>query len=61
MVGIPIPSSLNDYANLIALYDNDLRYLPSNRTHTTGNKQPKYPVDMEIDATNYALKGSTKR
>lgn len=61
MVGIPIPRSLNDYANLIALYDNDLRYLPTSRSHQTVTKQPKYPVEMEIDTSDYAPKGTAER
>jgi hypothetical protein len=60
MVGVTIPRSLNDYANLIALYDNDLRYLPATRT-TTSTKQARYPVEMEIDVSNYAPKGSAER
>lgn len=61
MVGIPIPRSLNDYANLIALYDNDLRYLPASRSHHVTAKQPKYPVEMELDTSNYAPAGSAER
>ena len=61
MVGIPIPRSLNDYANLIALYDNDLRYLPSSRTHSVTTKQPRYPVEMEVDTSAYAPAGSAER
>ncbi|KAI1663558.1 Gag [Pyrenophora tritici-repentis] len=37
MVGVKIPQNLNEYANLISLYDNDLRHLPdwsSHRYHT---------------------------
>lgn len=61
MVGIPIPRSLNEYANLIALYDNDLRYLPSTRTYTTTVEQPRYPVEMEVDTSTYAPAGSAER
>ena len=59
MVGVPVPNNLNDYANLISLYDNDLRYLPrsTQRTHTTS----RYPEAMEIDASNYAPAGSKER
>jgi len=60
MVGVPIPRCLNDYANLISLYDNDLRYLPTVRT-TTSTKQAQYPVEMEIDVADYAPKGSAER
>ena len=61
MVGVPIPRSINDYANLIALYDNDLRYLPTARTPIAPKQ--KYPVDMEIDTADsaYAPKGSNER
>jgi hypothetical protein len=58
MVGVLIPRSINDYANLIALYDNDLRYLPITRNPTIPKQQ--YPVDMEIDL-NYAPAGSKER
>lgn len=60
MVGVPIPQSLNDYANLISLYDNDLRYLPIARM-TASTKQTRYPVEMELDVSDYAPKGSNER
>ena len=61
MVGIPILRSLNEYANLIALYDNDLRYLLSTRTYTTTVEQPRYPIEMEVDTLTYAPASSAKR
>jgi hypothetical protein len=51
MVGVTIPRSLDDYANLISLYKNNLRCLPTART-TTSTKQDRYLVGMEIDASN---------
>ena len=60
MIGIVIPSTLNEYANLISTYDNDLRYLPITRS-----SQPyahrKAPEAMEIDATDYAPLHSAER
>lgn len=62
MVGVPIPTKLNDYANLIALYDNDLRHLPT--SHPTRPRlvpvQKRDPDAMEID-NNYAPVGSKER
>ena len=64
MVGVPIPAKLNDYANLIALYDNDLRYLPVARPTVTTPRRPlsplRHPDAMEIDSS-YAPVGSKER
>ena len=65
MVGVEIPSQLNDYANKIALYDNDLRYLPTKRSyrHEAPRRENHHrdPDAMEIDTTNYAPLGSAER
>ena len=63
MVGIPVPHNLNEYANLISLYDNDLRYLPPRHalrpSYATAAKRD--PDAMEIDSSNYAPVGSAER
>ncbi len=57
MVGEALPSDLNDYANLIATYDNNLRFLPDRpRRHPAA-----HPDAMEIDASTYAPAGSSER
>jgi hypothetical protein len=74
MAGQTIPDSLNDYANLIARFDNDLRYLPKLKTYASAASPPprtekpqyeqtrKHPDAMEIDsASGYAPKGSSER
>ncbi|KAI0570081.1 Retrotrans-gag domain-containing protein [Pyrenophora tritici-repentis] len=57
MVGEALPSDLNDYANLISTYDNNLRFLP--------DRPRRYPVThphaMEIDTSAYAPAGSSER
>ena len=60
MIGIPIPGTLNEYANLISTYDNDLRYLPVTRASKSYAHQ-KDPNAMEIDATDYAPLHSAER
>lgn len=63
MAGVEIPSTLDEYANLIQRYDNDLRYLPSGRS-VVSPKTMRYPVEMEIDAAGgpaYAPKHSAER
>ena len=63
MVGVLVPHNLNNYANLIAQYDNDLRYLPSRPTqrptHVAAVRRD--PDAMEIDASKYAPAGSAER
>jgi hypothetical protein len=64
MIGVKIPDNLNDYANLIVTYDNDLRYLP--KAPTTSRLTPhlvKDPDAMDIDSVRhrYAPKGSSER
>jgi hypothetical protein len=61
MVGVKIPDTLNDYANLIASYDNDLRYLPSRRPSRPQHMTQRDPNAMEIDTSNYAPFGSAER
>lgn len=61
MVGVAIPRSLNDYANIIAQYDNDLRYLPTTRAQAPRKTLQRYPTNMEIDNMSYAPKNSTER
>jgi hypothetical protein len=64
MIGVKIPHKLNDYANLIALYDNDLRYLPKNHSHHEASRREytrRDPDAMEIDTSNYAPLGSAER
>lgn len=57
MVGEALPSDLNDYANLISTYDNNLRFLP--------DRPRRYPVThpdaMEIDASAYAPASFSER
>lgn len=61
MVGVSVPSTLNEYANLISKYDNDLRFLVPNRP-TTQPRRTRSPDAMEIDSTNsYAPVGSVER
>lgn len=63
MAGVSIPNTLDEYANLIQRYDNDLRYLPSGRS-AVSSKTMRYPVEMEIDAAGgsaYAPKHSAER
>ena len=63
MAGVEIPNTLDEYANLIQRYDNDIRYLPSGRSHVS-SKTTRYPVEMEIDASGgsgYAPKNSAER
>jgi hypothetical protein len=43
MIGVKIPHKLNNYANLIALYDNDLRYLPKNHSHHEASRREYTP------------------
>jgi hypothetical protein len=64
IVGVKIPHELNDYANLIALYDNDLRYLPKNHPHHEASRREctrRDPNAMEIDTCNYAPLESAER
>lgn len=60
MVGSLIPDSLNDYANQIARFDNDLRYINHHpqqiRTDTTSD-----PDAMDLDSSDYAPVGSKER
>lgn len=62
MVGESLPNDLNAYANLIATYDNNMRFLPVQtpirpRTSAVAIKDPDA---MEIDS-NYAPIGSKER
>ena len=64
MVGESLPSDLNSYANLIATYDNNMRFLP---VPVTTPYRPRLaqtprrdPDAMEIDS-NYAPAGSKER
>lgn len=67
MVGVPVPHTLNEYANLISTYDNDLRYLPTRNSHqrtyaaAATVTATRYPDAMEIDTSNYAPVGSAER
>lgn len=59
MVGEKLPRDLNTYANLVATYDNNLRFLPE---QTRSNKMVyMHPDAMEIDVGNYAPLGSKER
>lgn len=64
MIGVKTPSSLNEYANLITTYDNDLRYLPRrsspsrpsrpsasrlSRSYATASLTPRDPDAMDLD------------
>jgi len=57
MVGEALPSDLNDYANLISTYDNNLRFLPDRPRRLP----VAHPDAMEIDTSNYAPAGSAER
>lgn len=64
MVGESLPNNLNTYANLIATYDNNLRFLPVSasapyRPRTTPTSR-RDPDAMEIDSS-YAPAGSEER
>jgi hypothetical protein len=64
MVGEALPNNLNTYANLIATYDNNMRFLPvaasaPYRPRTTPTSQ-RDPDAMEIDSS-YAPAGSKER
>src|SRR6478735_1283743 len=68
MVGAKIPSDINEYANLIAQYDNDLRYLPTRPTHrsnytykVTTPRQQLDPDAMEIDTLSRATLSEQKK
>jgi hypothetical protein len=57
MVGEALPNDLNDYANLISTYDNNLRFLPDR-----SRRLPvAHPDAMDIDVMNYAPAGSAER
>ena len=58
MVGVTIPATLNEYANLISAYDNDLRYLPRSQPVRSSRRDPDA---MEIDTATYAPAGSSER
>ena len=61
MVGVNVPTTLNDYANLISKYDNDLRFLAPGRQNNQSRRM-RSPDAMEIDSTgSYAPVGSTER
>ena len=64
MVGVKVPDNLNDYANLITMYDNDLRYLPKKAPAAPRAARPtRDPDAMDIDNIHhdYAPKGSDER
>jgi hypothetical protein len=64
MIGIQTPDSLNDYANQIMAYDNDLRFLTQQQFSTPArNKTYRDPNAMDIDAVkhDYAPVGSEER
>ena len=57
MVREALPSDLNDYANLISTYDNNLRFLPDRPRRLI----VAHPNAIDIDMINYAPTNSTKR
>jgi hypothetical protein len=67
MVGVKVPASLNDYANLCATYDNDLRWLSkdSNNTQRSSKQRTSSPDTMDLDSASvkaaYAPKDSNER
>jgi hypothetical protein len=50
MVREALPNDLNDYANLISTYDNNLRFLPDRLRRLP----VAHPNVMDIDVMNYA-------
>ena len=64
MVRESLPNNLNTYANLIATYDNNMRYLPTSASapyhHRTTTTSRRDPDAMEIDSS-YAPAGSKER
>lgn len=70
MIGVKVPGSLNEYANLIVSYDNDLRYLsraPRTSKHRqvtrTSQSVVRHPDAIDLDNIHhgYAPKGSNER
>jgi len=64
MVGARIPDNMNEYANLITTYDNDLRFLSGRSQYTPRQPDPprKDPDAMDIDSSSgYAPKDSEER
>jgi hypothetical protein len=67
MVGVKIPSSLNEYATLISGYENDLNFIRSEDTRygqrSSTTRTTRDPNAMEIDAVenSYAPVGSEER
>lgn len=61
IVGVPIPEHLNDYANLISAYDNNLRFLPTSRYPRYQPYTKRDPNAIEINAFSYALVRSAER
>ena len=57
MVREALPSDLNDYANLISTYDNNLRFLPDRPRRLL----VAHPNAIDIDVINYAPANSAKR
>ena len=71
MVGVKIPDTLNEYANLITGFDNDLRFLDQKpapfqkkqnyqKEERTFRKDPD-AMDLDHASTGYAPKGSRER
>ena len=52
-----LPNDLNDYANLISTYDNNLRFLPDRPRRLP----VAHPDAIDIDVINYAPASSAKR
>jgi len=60
MVGHALPRDLNEYANLISTYDNNLRFLPD-RARRYSPVTPPSSDAMEIDSSSYAPLNSAER
>lgn len=60
MVGLRIPDKLNEYANQIVQYDNDLRFI-NFRPMTYGKKKDYDAMDLDQANLGYAPKDSVER
>jgi hypothetical protein len=60
MIGASIPKTLNEYANMIAAFDNDLNFVRA-RTESSRRTTPRYSDAMDLDAMDYAPARSEER
>jgi hypothetical protein len=60
MVGTVTPDTLNEYANQISRYDNDLRYIRGGNPRAS-SPAPRHPDAMDLSSLDYAPIGSKER